>query len=250
MKVTIQSTQIMGVALLAATLLAGVPAFAQEERGERPERGERTGQANFCEGLSAARAQALARLGEKERSMKRSDKDQERNERKVKHEAKRQDNDTKRSEHYEALAARATTDTQKAAVTEFQNTVEALVETRRASMDAAITTFENGVAALLEERKAAVGTAAGTISDSLEAIFDDAEAACDNGDMPAGVRQVFMSDMQALREEQKGKRSEYDFKDELEALRAERKAAFEAAQTTFKTGLEAAKAELKADFAS
>ena len=244
MKLAIRIEHAVVLTLLSALLLASVPAFAEE-------RGSKTDRADFCTGLGAAREQALSRMGERKESVRHSDDSgTKKTERLAKLDTARTDNDAKRQEHYEALDERATTDAQKEAVAEFKATVETLVDTRRAAIDAAIEDFEDGVAALLEERKAAVDEAAGDINDRLEAVFDDAEAACDDGDAAPEVRQTFMSDMQALREEQKGKRDTYNFTDELAALRADRKAAVDAAQAAFRTGLAAAKEELKAAFSS
>lgn len=235
--------------LLLALVLGLMPVMAMAQSTDRPERGERDGDAgaNFCENLDAAEERALASLGERKAKTDRSgDVDSKKSDRMSKLEDGRSERDGSRDTRYDELRDRATTDEQSAAIEDFIETVEALVADRKTAVDAAIEDFEAAVEDLLAQRADAVDDYAGDIEGDIAAIFDEAEDMCDDGDEGAAVLAYVKEAFMSLREAAKADRDEYSFKDELEEAREVRKAATEAARTTFKSAYEDAKEELKA----
>lgn len=162
---------------------------------------------------------------------------------------KRAEMDAKRDAHYEKLSEAATTEAQLAAVEEFSETVEALVDTRRTAIDAAIEDFEDTVEALRESQAAVVADLTEATESGVEAAFAEAEAACETDDATfADVSSVLRDALASQRQAQQANREQYSFKDDLEAARAARKAAVQAAVTEFQAGMDAAKAELRSAF--
>jgi hypothetical protein len=161
-------------------------------------------------------------------------------------ETKRDQVDVKWEQTIAQITAKAKTDAQKAAIAEYETTVEKLVETRRAAVDAAVQDFIAGVSDL----RGVVGT---DYSDMLaahkaemEAAFDEAQAACGGGTASATVRQQLRDDLEEIRRTFKDERIDYVKRDEFVALRQTRMDATEAARKTFRTGLDEANKKLRA----
>jgi hypothetical protein len=242
------TTHTLAAALTAALVLAFVPLTSDAQRPAA--NGERQLAGAFCSGLSDREAEIGERLGNLRGSGERQgEREARRAERLANFEERRDTKDADRTALYERLRAAADTDDESAAVDEFESTVEALVDERRAAVDAAVEAFEDAIAALAAERQAAVESQSAELANLVAAIFDEAEAACDAGDSPGEVRQAFTAGMQSLREEARAKRGQYgDYRSEIEAARATRQAAMEAAALTFRAGMDAAKADLRAAF--
>ncbi len=211
--------------------------------------------AAVCERIDEAKSKALAKLAEraekvKDRGDSRNNKiDTRRDARLEKLENHRQARDNSRDHRYDSLKEKANTDEKKAAVLKFIETVEDLVAERRAAIDAAIKTFEDGVVNLKKKMQETTDSLRGEVESDLVKIFDEAKAACDAGKSAAEVRAVIASGMKEMQQSRKDRRNEYSFRDELQALREARRAAFGAAMQDFKEGMEAAKTELRAAFA-
>lgn len=237
------TTRVVALSLGLALLGAAFPflAFAQPN-------GDRANAEDFCANIDDHEEAALNKLNERKAGSDRSGEvESKKAERLAQLDAHRAERDADREAKYDELRDRATTDAQSAAVEDFVSTAESLVADRKAAVDAAIEAFEAAVSDLLGERDTAITDYSSDIEEDIMSIFDDAEEACNGGSDNEVAKQV-REDMKAMRESIKADRDQYSFKDELEAARADRKAATDAAKADFQAGYETAKAELKAAF--
>ena len=159
----------------------------------------------------------------------------------------RSEADAKRSEMYAALEGKADTDAKKAAVAEFQKTVEAAVDTRREAFDDALQAFRTGADALLSDRQEDMQGAADQFEAAMKAALDKAKSDCEAGTAPATVRSNFQTALVAAHKALQEDRSNSEkISTEIRALADTRHAAVEKAMNDFKTTVEAAAAKLKA----
>ncbi|MCX6781620.1 MAG: hypothetical protein NTW66_00640 [Candidatus Magasanikbacteria bacterium] len=162
---------------------------------------------------------------------------------------KRTDLDSRRVTGYEKLLGKATTDEQKAAVEKFQLSVEAAVVVRRAAIDVAITNYRTGLDKAITDRKAGMDAALATYKVTIKAVENKAVADCAAGVESATVRTDLKSSIEAARDKFKTDRAAVvKVSDQVKALNAVRKAAFDKAIADFKMAVESAKNELKTVF--
>ncbi|HEY6737032.1 MAG TPA: hypothetical protein VI322_04935 [Candidatus Saccharimonadia bacterium] len=145
------------------------------------------------------------------------------------------------------LEVKATTDDQKAAVTEFEAAIKAAVAARRAAVDAADNTFKQGLLDANATRQAALKAAAADYRAAVQAALDAAKASCAAGTSPATVRDTLKSALDAARAKLEAARKAAGKGDtNLDALKAARKAAVDKANADFRAAVKAALTKLRA----
>jgi len=155
----------------------------------------------------------------------------------------------KRQAMYDKLMERATTDAQKAAVTQFETTIEAAVTERQTSIDAAIKEFRTSVASLRDSKKSTLTEGVDTFKQAVQAAASAATSQCEAGTDPKTVRQDFQTALQSARTKLQSARQSVDTtKEGISALAQTREGAIQTAFKTFQTQIDAARAELKKAF--
>lgn len=162
---------------------------------------------------------------------------------------KRSEWDSERTQHFAGIQAKAKTDEQISAVSEYESTVKAAVNTKRAKVDAAIKTYNDGISALLNSRVDGLDGALDGFKDKVDAAVLDAKNACAAGGDPAEAK----SKLKAVIEQNKNSLKDSvkvlpAVKADVEKLQANRKAAISVAEMEFKTAVEKAQTTLKAAF--
>lgn len=211
----------------------------------------------FCNRLNATAARLSTLRSEREAKLEevRSARDariaERRAERDAARTAKRSEWDKRRAEHYAKLSERATTDAQRAAVEEFQKTVEAAVAARRAAVDAAVLDFRNGVKDAIAARRTSVDAAIARLRTSIENAIAKAKEDCAAGVDPFTVRETLITSIKQARDQYQQDLGEAEKIGETVRKLAETKhAAVKAAVEQFRATLEEARAKLKAAFAT
>jgi len=114
--------------------------------------------------------------------------------------------DKNRREHYVKLEEKATTDSQKQAVKDFEETVDAAVAKRRATVDSAIAAFRNTINSQVSGRTGSLDN----LITSYEAALSDAKISakqnCANPATVASAHQTFRGQLELARKNlQEGK---------------------------------------------
>ncbi len=163
-------------------------------------------------------------------------------------ETKRDQADVQWEQTLAQMNAKAKTDDQKAAIAEYEATVNGLIDARRATVDTAVATFITGVNGMRNQVGTDYNSMLTTHKAAMEAAFDTAAASCAAGTAPATVRAELRADISAIRETFKQERIAYasENRTEFTSLRQTRKATVEQARQTFRTGFEEANAKLRA----
>lgn len=163
-------------------------------------------------------------------------------------EANRTSADTARMEGLARMNELAQTAEQQAAVSTFESSVDAAIETRRSAVDEAITAFEDASEALWEARTAAHETYAAEFEADMESLFTEAAAACEEADTADDALQMLRGDVEALRAEYQERAQDMNYRAQYQeahdALRTQTQAAWE----TFRNELDAARTQLRAAF--
>lgn len=156
----------------------------------------------------------------------------------------------RRASEFKKLEAKATTDAEKVAVTNYENSVNQAVTARRVAIDAARATFRIAV-------KNAILARRNTLSDQTDAFIMSAgnalsiaESSCNsNGDTPAAIRHTLQVSLKTARLTFIGDRqSDGKTPAIVRQLAQTRVAAFKAADQTFQSAIKAAAQTLKAAF--
>lgn len=245
---TIHLKAVSGLLLLA---MLPVAAMAQDAptRPALPE-------GNFCENIETIRAQMSDNIGNSggeaagNRADRQANHEAKKAERLAELETKRGEADTERAARLAELEEKASTDAQVLAVAEFVSTVEALIDVRRSANDVAITDFEAAVALIVGDVERSADDFEDDLKAAVDAAFDEAAGDCEgNADDARAIAQMLKTDLKNVRADFQETRQGFDFKSDLEAARAVRKAAHEAAEADFMAGMETAKETLRAAFA-
>ncbi|HEX7724890.1 MAG TPA: hypothetical protein VF438_04100 [Candidatus Paceibacterota bacterium] len=139
-----------------------------------------------------------------------------------------------RTSVYATLAAKATTDAQKQAVTAFKASMEAAIAAREASIDRTRSVFRTGVDQLLVKHTAAVNTALGTYQTALKNAASQAEAACNAKQKSTDVRNQYRAAVKAARaDRQAAVRTINKVGTDVRKLAETRNASIQLALTTF-----------------
>lgn len=159
----------------------------------------------------------------------------------------REEATNRREEMYTNMLSKATTDEQKAAITKFQQAVEAAVKERHTAVDAAITAFRTAAKQVRDGRKTINDTAVTQFKTAVEAAITQAKTDCAAGKDPKAVLDTLRSSLKTAQETFRSTRkSDENVGQQMKKLVEIRQAAFRKALETFKAKLEAARAELKA----
>lgn len=164
----------------------------------------------------------------------------------------RQTWDTQRQDNYTKLEAKATTDSQKAAVQAYITAVNNAVATRRTAYDAARTAFRSGVDSAIATRHSEVTDQLNAFVDSANSAIATAEASCiANPANGATIRSTLIDSLKTARTTfQTDRKDDSKIGTQVVQLAQVRKAAFKAADAAFATSLSAARQALKAAFGS
>lgn len=242
--------------LLAGNALAvpGNPS-GQENAAARREEAKANIAEKFCEKLSDLESKMLERLSNFENKAEERKRTREEGwEEKSGSVEENLDNfrlkqDENFAAHIARLNEKATTDEQKAAVAEFQETMKTAISTRRAAVDAAVDTFRDSVNKLVSTRQDGFAAAASTFKSSVEAAFDSASSDCSSGKDAKTIRQNLQANLKAAREKFiSSRQSTAKISDQVQTLNETKKQAIEKAVSSFKATLESAVAELKKSF--
>ncbi|MBU1132627.1 hypothetical protein KKC32_05295 [Patescibacteria group bacterium] len=154
--------------------------------------------------------------------------------------------DENRTNHFSKLEEKAQTDEQRQALIKFQESVNAAVSARRASMDAAKSAFREGISAKLQARKSKTDEVISAYRNGIDGIIEKINADCDTGADQKELRTTGMSALKNAKTKfQSDRKAIEKVNVSLETLLSTRKKAMEKAQADFKSALEKAKEELK-----
>lgn len=157
--------------------------------------------------------------------------------------------DARRVEWYAKLESRATTDTQKDAVREFEKTVDSAVEVRRDAVDAAILAFRSGVDSLVSGKKNSAETAAETFQGAVDAAVSRARADCEAGKDPETIRNTFRASLKGAKTQLSTSRKSVEgIGSQVDALAKVRNESIRKAVQAFDASLASATEKLKAAF--
>ncbi len=174
--------------------------------------------------------------------------------------AKKTENETKlnsqraawnanRDAQFKALEERAQTEEQKKAVTDFEVTTRAAIETRQGAVDGAIKTFQAGVQAAIATRNGQADQLLGDVKAARQALLDTAKADCAAGKDAKTVMATFRAGMLANRTKAQGDRQNVTkVNAQIQALITARKALVDKAFADFKATMERARVALKKAF--
>ncbi|MFZ2803926.1 MAG: hypothetical protein WA001_01760 [Patescibacteria group bacterium] len=159
--------------------------------------------------------------------------------------------DADRASIYAQLAVKATTDSQKQALAQFETTIDAAMQARRASVDAALAAYWQGIDGVLATRQAAVQKTEQDFSTSLQSAFSAATSSCNAGTSGIAVRTTFGIAVRTAASTFTQDRKGIDKAGpQIKALAQTRNLAIAKAIATFKTAAQAAEAQLKVSFAA
>ncbi len=156
----------------------------------------------------------------------------------------------RRAKMYQNLLNKATTEEQKAAVAQFQQTVEKAVVDRQAALDAAKLAFRNGIDTARTSRKADGTEALAAFKTAMQSALTKAKADCEEGVDQSTVRQSYLSALEAARKTLSEARQNNGIGDTVSQLAKVRTEAVKAALNTYRTTVEEAFALLKKAFPS
>lgn len=227
----------------------------QKERQEKQETKSAERQQTFCDSLTSRFDEQSKQFDERKMNFSDTADDRaakrqgDRETRDAKMNERRDATKSRREQMYQNLTNKANTDTEKAAVTAFQKTVETAVATRQAAVDAAIKNFRSGVDQIITNRKTSNATALATFRAAVKTAADKAEASCAAGADQATVRNEYRSAVQAAREAlQVTRKGDTTVGDQVAALATARNKAVQAAVDTFVVTTKTAGDTLKAAF--
>ncbi len=196
--------------------------------------------------LAASKDTMTKRQGEADAKIARN-----RAERDAERSTKRAEGDTRLLTLYTKLTEKAGSDAGKiAAVNAFRTSVEAVVVTRRASIDAAISAYRAGHDLTRSSRSVELTVAFNAYEGIFKSAITKAQTDCAADLSAASVRAEFLATVQSAREQYKSARetANTSAKSKMETLKTQRTLAVDAAIATGKAAVEAARAALKAAF--
>jgi len=157
--------------------------------------------------------------------------------------------DANRVAQFEKLMGQATTDTQKQAVTVFEDAVKTAIDEHRSALDAALTTFRTQAQLAIGARYGSIGSTLGVFASSTDQALQKAKADCAAGTDPKAVRDSVTAAIKASHDLFKNSANTIPaVSPELKKLTEERKAAVKAANDAFEKKVADAKATLKLSF--
>lgn len=218
--------------------------------------GKGIGSGNFCAKVGNIKidqdiADQVSRL-QKDYQTKTAQIKHDRSERDANKREDRSDHNANLKQHYDQLRAKATTNTQKAAVETFITAVTAANTARQAAVDAAVKAFQDGVDKIVTARKTALIPVLNTYYISVKAAISQAKSACAvSGSSSTTVRNTFVATLKTARAQmQTEKQAINKLETTIKDLTAIKKTALTKASNDFKTAVTAAKTDLKQAMAS
>ncbi len=239
------------VAFVLAGLILPTFALGQENAGQNSQ-GAVSGNVMFCAKVNELTDKINTKVAEREQKL-RSLWDG-RNERLLKRKTEIDDRrtgnrdgwDEKRVEFYAKLDTKATTDTQKTAVTKFKSEVDAAVSERRASVDSAVNTYRSGLNAAIAERKNSVENILANVKKANASAVEKAKADCAAGINPKTVRDNFLTSTKSTRDEMKQALTNLEKrKDTVKNLSEQKNTSIKQAVEKFRESLKKSQADLR-----
>lgn len=248
--------------IILSILFVPIGALAEDNTSGTNTTGDNTTGSNatnkqglFCQNVDKWTSTIETRLADREAKVVAKVKERDTNvanrraERDANLENKRDGWDTNRAERYANLEAKATTEEQKQAVMDFEDTIDTAVAVRRAAIDGAITTFRGEVNKLVAARRQAVSAAVNTFKSAVAAAGTKAKEDCSNSVAAATVRQNYRAALKAARDKFQADKQAIDkIGTQMQALAQTRNAAVKQAVDSFVSTLQAAIAQLKLVF--
>lgn len=248
-----KTLSVAAAAAIVATILAAGPVLAVESgstAGSAPKVG-----ANFCSRLSTFVTNLTNRWTERETALNQRRAEREANlaDRQAERDKRLTDNraaqDAKRAAQYEKLVGKAKTDEQKQAIEKFKTAIEASQTTRRAVVDAAVVAFRDGLKTAIASRKTGADAARETYRAAIEQAQQAAVSACSAQNDMATIKANLKAALEAARAKyQSEKEATVKLGETVKQLVETRQAAFAKALADFKAAVEKAKADLKANW--
>jgi len=207
---------------------------------------------NFCTNLPNLTAQTTAKISTNEKNLEARQQQQTQvQERQTKRTQQlgqiRTNGDQDRQAIYGQLMAKAETEEQKQAVTQFQNTIEAAVATRRTAVDSALQAYWTALNNALSTRQTAVFTARQNFSASVQAALNTASKECSSGVSPVTARKNFQASLQTAKSQFATNRKDIDkIGPQVKTTVQARNTAVKKAMDDFKKTAEQARITLKA----
>ncbi len=155
-----------------------------------------------------------------------------------------------RQDQFTRLEAKATTDTQKAAVKTYETTITSAIATRESANDAARATFRAGVASLIAGQRSTIDSQVGTFANAVSSAEATALSSCQaTPDQGPAIRTAFQTAMKNARQAfVSDRKSDGTIGSQVKALAQTRDAAFKVNDATFVAAAKAAAAALKTAF--
>lgn len=149
------------------------------------------------------------------------------------------------------IMAKATTDIQKQAITDFQTAIKSAVSTRQTAIGTARNTYRIGVDKVVADRKVKIDLALSTMKTSIETAVAKAKTDCAGGVSSATVKSTLQTTTKSSREAFKlSLKNAGGINDSIKILNEARKKAFDDAQNKYKADIESAKTTLKTKLGS
>lgn len=241
-------------AIIGSLLVSTAPVFAEDGTSIKG----RIDTGTFCTtGLPALKSKLLTEFDKRKgnRESKRDEVSNKRSEDRSNWDATvtkaRDTANTVRDTEFGELQDKASTETQKQAVTLFVSTVKTAIATRRAAYDKARETFRNGVDTLVSSHKTQADGQVSNYRSMIVTAFTKAENSCSSGTAASDVVSTLKTDLSNARKTfQDGRQADTDFSDQIKTLEKTRKNAIDAATKAFKETMEQARATLKSSWGS
>lgn len=244
--------------VLAAMLLA-LPVLAQSMNGNAAAKlnaaKDKVAQTTFCQKLTALENRLNGKSSQnkekvqakiQERIKKWEDNVAQRDAKKEQVRIQAEENLEK---HFSALEAKAQTEEQKTAVTNFENEIKAAVATRQEAFDKAVKEFRLAVKNMQTQRQTTTQQEMSTFISNQSAAFSKAQTDCQNGVDSETVKADLKTSLASSKSQfQAARKNVQENRTQMQNLIQTRNQAITQARTTFRNTVEAAGKKLKAVF--
>jgi len=154
-----------------------------------------------------------------------------------------------RQAQFTKLEAKATTDSQKAAVSTFESTITSAINTRELANDAARATYRTAVTNLVSTKQSGTNGQVAAFTSSVNSAESTATAGCQANPSSAANRTTFQTALRTARTTYISYRnSDNNIASQVKALAQTRDTAIQTNDSTFKAAAAAAETALKAAF--
>lgn len=154
--------------------------------------------------------------------------------------------DKNRSNHYEKLSEKASTQEQKSAIEEFKNTIEAAVAKRRALFDRATQDYRNSIDLAINNRQNGIDEIVSTYKTNINQAKDQLEKDCQESKSDTEIRNKFNNSLQEAKSKLTNNSNGIDqIALQVNQAKQNRLDTIEQAISEFKSTLESAKENLR-----